>query len=84
MRRKKGGLENKKQKHNLYKDARHSRYLESVQSREDPDSSENLQEVERRSDELEKTFTGKHEAAPDESEIHERKHYNDDDGSNKR
>ena len=46
-----------------------------MEPREDPDSSENIQEVERRYDELEKRSIGKHEAAArEESEILERKH----------
>ena len=55
--------------------ARNARYRASMEPREDPDSPENLQEVERRYDELEKRLTGKHEAAAhEESEILDRKH----------
>ena len=74
-RTKKGGLENRKQKHNLCKDTGYARYLAAVVPREDPESSEKLQEVERRHDELEKRLTGKHEAAAhEEGEILELQH----------
>ena len=46
-----------------------------MEPREDPDSSEKLQEIDRIYDELEKRFIGTHEAAAhEESEILERQH----------
>ena len=46
-----------------------------MKPREDPDSSEKLQEIERLYDELEERFTGKQEAAAhEESETLERQH----------
>ena len=70
-----GELESKKQKQNLYKDARYARYPASIDPREDPDSSENIRGKSNKDDELEKRLTGKHDAAAhEESEILERKH----------
>ena len=42
----KGGLENKKQKQNLFKDTRYAKYPSSMTPREDPDSEEKLLENE--------------------------------------
>ena len=72
---KKEGRLGKKQEQNLFRNTRYARYSTSRKPREDPDSSEKLQEIERRYVELGKRFTGKHEAtAHDESEILERQH----------
>ena len=70
-----GGLENTNQKQHLYKNTRYMRRSTSMESRKDPDSSETHKEIERRYDELEKKFIGKHEAAAHkESELLERQH----------
>ena len=73
--RNKDDWKTKKQKPNLYKDTRDARYPASMEPHEDPHSSENIEEVERRFDELDKRLFDKNEAAAhEESEILERKH----------
>ena len=73
--KKRGGLENKKQKQNLCKDTRYARHPASVEAREDGESSENIQEFQRRYDGREMRLTGKHEAAAhEERETLVRKH----------
>ena len=72
--RKKGRLNNEDWNTNLYKKARCKRQSVSTETSEDHEPTERIHEIEPRCDELEKRFTGKHEAANEKAETTERQH----------
>ena len=73
MRQQERRIGQRRSEHNLYKKTRYTRQSASMETREGPEPSVKIQDNERRYDELQERFTGKHEATVHkEAEILER------------